>query len=181
MAAPILTENRMKLLIAYATKSGTTKDAASMLAEHFAAHNVTLVDLGEQTPRVEEFDAVVIGSYIRAGKIAKSAAAFLKSNREAILARPFGLYICCNFADNALSYFKSNFDERIWQNAASAMHFGGEMRIERQKGIEKLIMKAVLAFVRANNRDMDKERDIPLPALVPENISRFADDMKRSF
>ncbi|MBE6662154.1 MAG: flavodoxin [Ruminococcaceae bacterium] len=168
----------MNLLIAYATKSGTTKDAALMLAEHFAAHNITLADLGEETPRVEDFDAVVIGSYIRAGKIAKSATAFLKNNREAILARPFGLYICCNFADNALAYFKSNFDDSLWQSAASAMNFGGEMRIERQKGIEKLIMKAVLHFVRANNRDMDRERDIALPALIPENISRFADELK---
>ncbi len=149
-----------------------------MLGTHFSAHNVTYADLATESPEVEKYDVTVIGSYIRAGKIAKAAAEFIKKNREAILAKPFGLFICCNFSDNALSYFKSNFDEALWQNAASAMHFGGEMRIERQKGMDKLIMKMVLHFIRANNRNEDKKQDIPLPALIPENISRFADEIK---
>ncbi|MBO5305442.1 MAG: flavodoxin [Clostridia bacterium] len=168
----------MNILIAYATKSETTKDAALMLGEHFSAHNVTYADLANELPRVTDYDVIVIGSYIRAGKIAKKAAEFIKNNRETILGKCFGLFICCNFSDNALSYFKSNFDEELWQSAASAMHFGGEMRIERQKGMDKIIMKMVLHFIRANNRDEDKDRDIALPALIPENISRFADEIK---
>lgn len=149
-----------------------------MLGEHFSAHTVTYTDLLKEMPKVEDYDVVIVGSYIRAGKIAKAAAEFLQKNREAILARHFGLYICCNFGDNALSYFKSNFDEELWQNAASAMNFGGETRIEAQKGIDKIIMKLVLHFIRANNRNEDKDRDIPLPAIIPENISRFADEIK---
>jgi len=168
----------MNILIAYATKSGTTKDAALMLGAHFSAHHVTYADLAAETPAVEDYDVVVIGSYVRAGKIAKSVAAFIKQNRETILGKPFGLYICCNFSDNALSYFKSNFDEELWHKAASAMHFGGEMRIDKQKGMDKLIMKIVLHFIRANNRDEDRKQDIALPALLPENISRFADEIK---
>lgn len=149
-----------------------------MLGTHFSAHNVTYADLVAEAPQVENYDVVIIGSYVRAGRIAKAAAEFIKKNREAILAKPFGLFICCNFSDNALSYFKSNFDETLWQNAASAMHFGGEMRIDRQKGMDKLIMKLVLHFIRANNQNEDKKQDIPLPALIPENISRFADEIK---
>lgn len=168
----------MNILIAYASKTDTTKDAALMLGAHFSAHTITYADLAAEKPEVKHYDVVIIGSYIRAGKIAKSAAAFLKSNREAILEKPFGLYICCNFSDNALSYFKSNFDETLWQKAASAMHFGGEMRMDKQKGMDKLIMKLVLHFIRANNRNEDRKQDIPLPSLIPENISRFADEIK---
>ncbi|MBO4978971.1 MAG: hypothetical protein J6D16_01040 [Clostridia bacterium] len=168
----------MNILIAYASKSGTTEDAAKMLGGHFSAHNVSYADLMAESPHVEDYDVIVVGSYVRAGKIAKDAAAFLQKNREAILARPFGLYLCCNFTDKALDYFKSNFDEELWQGAASAMCFGGEIRLERQKGMDKLIMRIVLHFIRANNRSEDKKEDIPLPALIPENISRFADEIK---
>lgn len=168
----------MNILIAYASKSGTAKDAAELLGGHFSAHNVSYADLAAEAPRIEDYDVVVIGSYVRAGKIAKSAAEFLKKNRDAILARPFGLYLCCNFTDKAAEYFKSNFEEDLWQKAASAMCFGGEIRLEKQKGMDKLIMRIVLHFIRANNRSEDKKEDIPLPALVPENISRFADEIK---
>lgn len=168
----------MKILIAYASKSGTTKNAAELLGAHFSAHEVTYADLAVDAPRVEDHDVVVIGSYVRAGKIAKSAAEFLKKNRESILARPFGLYLCCNFSDKALDYFKANFDEELWQKAASAKDFGGEICLERQKGMDKLIMKIVLHFIVSNNRNQDRDADIPLPALIPENISRFADEIK---
>lgn len=168
----------MNILIAYASKSGTTKDAAELLGGHFSAHNVAYADLAVEVPRVEDYDVVMIGSYVRAGKIAKTAAEFLKKNREAILARPFGLYLCCNFTDKVLDYFRANFDKELWQRAASAMCFGGEIRLEHQKGMDKLIMRLVLHFIRANNRDENRKEDIPLPALVPENISRFADEIK---
>lgn len=168
----------MNILIAYASKSGTTKDAAELLGAHFSLHNVSYADLATEMPRVENYDVIVVGSYVRAGKIAKTVAEFLKKNREAILARPFGLYLCCNFTDKAVDYFKANMDEGLWQKAASAMCFGGEIRLERQKGMDKLIMKIVLHFIVSHNRDQDREADIPLPALIPENISRFADELK---
>ena len=169
----------MNILIAYATKSGTTKDAAKQLGDYFSAHTVTYADLGNEAPRAEDYDIVIFGSYVRRGKIAKSVSDYIYRNREAILARHFGIFLCCGFCDNALSYFKSNFDEAIWQKADAAMTFGGEARVKDQKGIDKWIMKLMLHSIRANNRNEDRDRDIPLPAMVPENIRRFADDIKR--
>lgn len=171
-------KNGMNILIVYATKSGTTEDCARELGTYFSAHSVTYADLSAEQPTPRDFDIVIIGSYIRNGKIAKSVSAFIKNNRADILARRFGLYLCCGSSDRALEYFKANFDSELWEKAASAMTFGGEARVDRQKGMDKLIMKLMLHVVRANNRDEDRDRDIPLPALIPENIRRFADQIK---
>ncbi len=170
----------MNILIVYATKSGTTGDCARELGTYFSSHNVTCADLSVEQPVPSAFDIIVIGSYIRNGKIAKSVSAFIKNNRTDILARRFGLYLCCGSSDNALSYFKSNFDGELWEKATVAMTFGGEARADRQKGMDRLIMKLMLHAIRANNRNEDRDRDIPLPALIPENIRRFADQIKSS-
>lgn len=173
-------KNVMNILIAYATKSGTTGDCARELGKYFSSHAVTYADLSAEQPAPSEFDIIIIGSYIRNGKIAKSVSAFIKKNRADILSRRFGLYLCCGSSDRALEYFKSNFDGELWENATSAMTFGGETRLDRQKGMDKLIMKLMLHLARENNRNEDRDRDIPLPALIPENIRRFADQIKGS-
>ena len=169
---------KLNILIAYATKSGTTGDCARELGNYFSSHTVTYADLSVEQPALGEFDIVIIGSYIRSGKIAKKVAAYIKENRGAILGKRYGLYLCCGSSDRALEYFKSNFDGELWEKAASVMTFGGEARVDRQKGMDKLIMKLMLHVIRANNRDEDRDRDIPLPALIPENIRRFADQIK---
>ena len=168
----------MNILIAYATKSGTTGDCARELGTYFSAHTVTYADLSKEQPAPSAFDVVIVGSYIRGGKIAKAVSAYIKNNLEDITARRFGLYLCCGSSDNALGYFKTNFDMELWEKAAAAMTFGGEARVDRQKGMDKLIMKLMLHAIRANNRNEDRDRDIPLPALIPENIRRFADQIK---
>ena len=171
-------ENVMNILIVYATKSGTTKDCALELGKYFSSHTVTYADLAKEQPKIGEYDVVIVGSYIRRGKIARSVSAYLKEHRTELLERRFGLYLCCGSSDNALEYFKSNFDRELWEKADSAMTFGGEARVDRQKGMDKLIMKLMLHMIRENNRNEDRDRDIPLPALIPENISRFADQIK---
>ena len=72
--------NPMKILIAYATKTGTTRECAERLAGHFEFHDVTLADLEQETPDLSAFDAVVIGSNVRANKIHKKVKQFLEDN-----------------------------------------------------------------------------------------------------
>ena len=169
----------MKLLIAYATKTGTTEECAEMLASHFSGHEVVLANLEKETPEVSDFDAVVIGSNVRAGKIHKAVKAFAQANADSLANKRFGLYLCCNFSDAADTYFEKNFSEDVLSRACAALCFGGEIKMERQKGLDKLIMKIVMGIVKSHNRDEDRDEDIPLPAKIPENIRRMADAIKQ--
>ncbi len=169
----------MKLLIAYATKTGTTLDCAEMLGEHFSGHQVFLADLEKEMPSVSDFDAVVIGSHVRAGKIHKRAKQFAAECEGTIGDKRLALYLCCCFSDAADDYFKKNYSEALLERSLTNMCFGGEIRMDRQKGLDKLIMKIAVHAIKSNNQSEDRDVDIPMPAILPENIRRMADAIKQ--
>ena len=170
----------MKLLIAYATKTGTTKECAEELATHFSSHEVVLADLEKDSPVLSDFDVAVIGSNVRAGKINRGAKRFLEENAQVLSRMPFGLYLCCCMNDSADTYFQKNVSASLLSASVANLCFGGEIKMERQKGLDKLIMRIALASVKSHNRDEDRDADIPLPAKLPENIRRMADAIKSS-
>lgn len=171
-------EGIMNIWIIYASKTGTTRDCAEKLATLFSLHRVTCVDIEKEIPDIREADVILVGTSVRMGRIATSVRKFLTENHEVLLTVHLGLFLCCGFCDNAESYFKNNYAADLLEHADSAMTFGGEMRVERQKGFDKLIAKLVLRSIASHNRDEDREHDIPLPALIPENIRRFADEIR---
>lgn len=168
----------MKLLIAYATKTGTTRECAEKLGAYFSAHEVVIADLEKETPQVADFDAVVIGSHVRVGKIHKRVKQFVEDNEVALMGKRVGLYLCCCFSDSAEDYFQKNFSATLLAHSCADLCFGGEVKMERQRGLDKLIMKIAVHAIVSNNRSEDKDADIPMPAVIPENISRMADAIK---
>ena len=168
----------MKILIAYATKTGTTRECAERLATHFEFHDVTLANLEEEKPDLAVYDAVVIGSNVRANKINKKVKEFLAENRETLASMRYALYICCCMSDQAEFYFKKNYDAALMDGALANLCFGGEIRLERQQGIDKLIMKTVLRVITNSRRSEDPDDAMEMPAIIPENIRRLADAMK---
>ena len=62
----------MKILIAYASKSGTARAAAELLATHLKNHEVTVTDLEKNDPVLGDFDYIVLGGPIRMGKAHKA-------------------------------------------------------------------------------------------------------------
>ena len=168
----------MKILIAYATKTGTTRECAERLATHFEFHDVTLVDLERETPVLADFDAAVIGSNVRANKINKKVKEFLADNRETLANMRYALYICCCMSDQAEFYFEKNYDDALMDGALANLCFGGEIKMERQQGVDKLIMKIVLRVITNSRRAEDPDEEIQMPAVIPENIRRLADAVK---
>lgn len=168
----------MKILIAYATKTGTTRECAERLASHFEFHDVTLVDLEQETPVLSDFDAVVIGSNVRANRINKKVKAFLTEN-EAILAKMrYALYVCCCMSDQAPFYFEKNYSASMMEGSLANLCFGGEIKMDRQKGMDKMIMKIVLHVITNSRRGEDPDEALEMPAVIPENIRRLADAVK---
>lgn len=168
----------MKILIAYATKTGTTRECAERLATHFEFHDVTLVDLEQETPTLADFDAAVIGSNVRANKIHKKVKQFLEENEETLAKMRYALYICCCMSDQAPFYFEKNYAASVMERSLANLCFGGEIKMERQKGIDKLIMKIVLRVITNSRRGEDPDEELEMPAVIPENIRRLADAVK---
>ncbi len=170
----------MKILIAYISKSGITEQCAHDLGALFSMHEVTYANLAKTEPTPEGFDLIAIGAPVRYGKIHKKAIQFVKSNADTLKAMRFGLFMCCGFPDAAEDCFARSYPADILNTSLSNMSFGGEMRPEKVKGFEKFIVKLSLHNIRENNRNEDRDRDIPIPALLPENIRLFADALRDS-
>ncbi|HJB61082.1 MAG TPA: GNAT family acetyltransferase, partial [Candidatus Ruminococcus gallistercoris] len=62
------------VLIAYASKTGTTAECAAQLAALLPG--ASLCDLTKETPEIGRFDAVIVGGCVRMGALHKAAAGF---------------------------------------------------------------------------------------------------------
>lgn len=83
----------MKVLIAAASKYGSTTGIADAIAETLRAEGVeATVAPAEQTGDVEAFDAVVVGSAVYGGYWLGSARRFIESNKDELAGKPVWLF-----------------------------------------------------------------------------------------
>ena len=160
----------MKILIAYATKSGTTRVCAEKLAEFLPQHDVTLVDLSQNANlRPKDFDFTVVGGPIRMGKLHKAAKKFIELSTFEPSRSAF--FICCGLDANAGEYFKKNFPAPLLGNALVYTSLGGELKPDKQSKLDKFLLKA---FIEANREN----EDFVMPTIYTEEIGRLADKIK---
>ncbi|MBQ7357537.1 MAG: flavodoxin, partial [Clostridia bacterium] len=77
----------MKILIAYATKNGTTRECAELLAKQLKNHEIELLRVGkdgEAVPEIDGYDVVIFGSNVRMAKIDRELSEYLKKNEDKI-------------------------------------------------------------------------------------------------
>ena len=55
------------------------------------------------------------------------------------------------------------------------------MKPEKQKGLDKIITRMVLRHIKENNLNFEKDEEIPMPAILPDNIRLLADTLKRHY
>lgn len=91
-----MADARKRVLVAYATRAGSTAGVAERVAEvlssnGFAAEAVNVKKAGD----VASCDAVVVGSAVRAGKLMPEVLKFLDKNKTALAAKPLATFVVC--------------------------------------------------------------------------------------
>ena len=83
----------MRVLVAYASKHGSTQGIADRIGEDLRqdGHEVDVRPAG-QAEHPEEYDAVVVGSAAYAGHWVKDASSFVKKNKETLSHKPLWLF-----------------------------------------------------------------------------------------
>ena len=163
----------MKILIAYATKSGTAREAAEILARELPKHEVTLADLSETAPVPGDFDYIVLGGPIRAGKVHPALRRYVKANEAAIAAVPHTLFVCCAYGEMLVDYMEMSYPASLRESAEAMLNFGGVLDVSRQKGFDKWITRMM-----RNSILEDEDGDQLLPCLLPEHIRALADRLR---
>jgi menaquinone-dependent protoporphyrinogen oxidase len=85
----------MKALVVYGTKSGCTMGIAEKIGETLAAKGLSVdVMPAEKAAAAADYDAVVVGSGVRAGSWHAGARTWVTDNADALKAMPVAFYTC---------------------------------------------------------------------------------------
>lgn len=142
----------MKTGVLYAGKTGTTKFCAHELAKKL--ENVSLVNLENKDPDLNNYDLVIIGASVRFGHMHRKARKLLKGSKEELLKKPLALFICQGFK-NEEQVFTENVCKQLRDYAIIMKSFGGELILEKQKGFSYLLSKMLLKRLEKPKIDYD--------------------------
>jgi menaquinone-dependent protoporphyrinogen oxidase len=85
-----------RVLVAYASKAGSTAEVADAIARRLADAGLTVdVRRARNVRSVDGYAAVIVGSAIRAGRWLSEASGFVKNHREALAARKTAFFTLC--------------------------------------------------------------------------------------
>lgn len=170
----------MKILIAYATKNGTTEDCAKILASYLKNHDVTLLRVGkggEKIPDIDGYDTVIFGSNIRMTKIDKEMSEYLHKNVDMLKNRTCAYFLCCGFVDCFEDYLYKNIPKVLIESSKAVGCFGGSIDKNRVHGFDRFVISAVRSNILGGGDNGQQRDDLSLPTIMEPNISQFADSI----
>lgn len=160
----------MKVLIAYATKTGTAKKCAEMLADKLDGCETEIKDLRFESPKLSDYDFAVIGGSIRVGMLNKYVKNFFRTSFSSLDGVRYGLFVTCASVneDEVKQFFSANLNADLLSGAEFALSFGGELIPDNQKGLDKYIIAS-----------MAKDASRPQPHILEENLCLAASLIKK--
>ncbi len=168
-----------KILIVYATKTGSTATAARLLCDSLAGRDVTLcpTDAPEADPTA--YDIVVIGGCIRYGKLYKPAREYLQKWDAVLAEKQTAYFLLCGFPDSVEEYYDKILTEEQAERAFALACFGGEMVPAHATNLwDKLILKIQRDNILGGGNNGDQREDMVLPTISEENIAQFANQLR---
>ena len=168
----------MKVLVIYSTRGGVSKECAEMLTERIrSSFDVQIYNIEEEPPAPDEFDVVVIGGSVRMAKINKNLKKYLKNHSTELNSKHTAIFLCCGFTESFDDYVSSQIPKQIIPSLG--IHcFGGELKPQKLKGMDKLIVKLIRSEIRGADFEAHEDTRPPLPEIIPENIHRLADKIR---
>lgn len=112
----------MKTLIVYRTTHGCTERIAREVGSRLGG-KVDYVDLKQKKlPVLNEYDRIIVGGSIHAGQIQHKVKDFCEKNRELLLNKELGLFICCMYEGGvARKHMQDVFPEELLPHAKTIL------------------------------------------------------------
>ena len=150
-----------KVLVVHGTKSGCTAEIAARIGERIAAAGLHVdVVAAHEAPGAGGYDAVVVGSGIRAGQWHEAARAWVATNAEPLSRMPVATFTCgltitqgAEKAAEVANYARPVFVAAGIEPISTGL-FAGAYEPKRFSLLERAIMKAMKTPV-GDFRDWD--------------------------
>ena len=166
----------MKVLIVYASKTGSSKEAVEMLADKLKKNaEVSVFNINDDPPSPEGFDAVVIGGSIRMGKLNSKLKKYIKGNKNILAEKISAVFICCGIAKDFEDYVTMQLPKNL--NCTLGVHyFGGHLKPDRVHGLfDKIVVKTMRESILMQDPDTSDYYRHELPELMPDTIYALAE------
>jgi len=157
------------VLVAYASKHGSTREIAEVIAEQLWLHGLTAKTVAaDRVDNIEPYAAVILGSAVYANRWQAAATRFLKRHRDALSRRPLWIFTSGPLDPADARDHTPGRARRLADRAGAKGHatFGGRLSDEPTNFVER-------AMVRATPAEKRDARDWTA-------IRRWADEIARA-
>ena len=139
----------LRVLIPYGTTEGLTAKISEFVADVIRGHDhkATVVDIkGSRVPKLEGYDAVIVGASIHMGKHEDYVLDFVRENRDALERLPSAFFSVSMAAhddiEEAEGYIEEFVRESGWRPARVGL-FGGALLYTQYGFIKRHLMKKI--------------------------------------
>ena len=168
-----------KILIVYASKTGSTATAAGLLAAQLTGRDVTLCTTEAPEADPSGYDIVVVGGCIRFSKLYKPVREYLKRWDAVLAGKQTAYFLVCGYPDNADEYYGKILTEAQRERALDLACVGGEMVPAHGKSLlDKLVLKIERDNILGGGHNGDQREGMVLPTISESNIAQFAVKLK---
>lgn len=168
-----------KILIVYASKTGTTATAAGLLADKLTGREVTICTTDAPEADPTGYDIVVVGGCIRFAKLYKPVGEYLKKWDAVLASKQTAYFLVCGYPDNVDEYYQKVLTEAQRERAFDLACFGGEMVPAHASSLlDKLVLKIERDNILGGGHNGDQREGMVLPTISESNIAQFAAKLK---
>jgi len=132
----------MKTLIIYATKKGSTKKVAEIIANKINGAGLHDINSGGAVS-LKDYDCVILGSFLTAGFVNKEIKNFALKYNTDLQNKKLGIFLSGLDANGEEGYLKKNFPEDLLNKAEAKAFLGGIFDPEKCGFLARKIIKTV--------------------------------------
>ncbi|MBN2722892.1 MAG: hypothetical protein JXR95_02345 [Deltaproteobacteria bacterium] len=132
----------MKTLVIYSSKHGSSEEFAKIISEKINNCEITSVE-NVSEKNLCDYNHLVIGSSIYAGKFSKKFNNFIQENLKILLDKKLGVFVIGGIESQYLKTASSQLPESIINHACAVVYGGYKYDFNRMNFFEKFIVKIV--------------------------------------
>lgn len=133
----------MKALILYASTYGLTQEMAKRIQSDLSDSTQCINLNKESAPALDGFDTIILGSSIYVGQIQKAMKTYLLQNKELLMQKRLGIFLCCGFEHEFENHLKNNFPQNLLDYATITQNLGGRIDLAHLSFAHKLLVKMI--------------------------------------
>lgn len=171
-----------KNLIVYSTQYGCAAEVANKIAEQLEGETTVLNAKTDKMKNISEYDRIILGGSLYAGKVQKELKDFTAANKKALMEKPLGIYICgIGLTDTGIANsFEFSFEQDIREHAKIMDMVGGKLDFSKMSFMDKFIINTVTKkMLKYDKTDKLEDGQLPHNTLDEQKIAAIARVMNK--